>query len=532
MDEKGPEIEDPFRRFRRLPERPKRPGDSSGERPVPQWKGPVPPPRSSGVFPVAGDPGAQDSSTEQRPVPPAINGSQTTARAQWEASSGLFSPASEVSPFSLSSENGAQVSEEARASRHALLADIAARFEQRSAEAPHRKRQTRETPQPPAADRPSGQTDPVRTPTNVSGEAPSAPNAVSVTSGEVAASAERPSGELVIPPWKPADSLTAPQRNSGELSVHRQAAPLPKRGSGQIPSGARQSGEITAARRTSGQNAAARASGEVPVAPAVANAGDATGLAAAPLPDPAISPSQNDPENDYSFTGPATPPTVNRRRRRSRSTDRTPRDNWTGAILVGALSLALVAYAFNIASLQGAAKGYLEGLVSSGEGASIAASLARALPWLLLMPVLVLFYGILHTLLGLIGLRRKKQRTTARRRRQKSPFDLFKAAALAQGIPARIAYQGFQILQPHVPEGRTLGLGDSLETDLGLAPAVIRSLRLALLMKTDRDSDPGMRLLPAETVIEMLQTTLQAPRRAAMPSKPVNVPGDPRSPRR
>jgi hypothetical protein len=194
-----------------------------------------------------------------------------------------------------------------------------------------------------------------------------------------------------------------------------------------------------------------------------------------------------------------------------------------GSILVAALSLTLLFYAFNIGAMQLAAERYLG---SSGTG--MASFLQRLTPWLLLIPVLALFYAILRTLGSLTGLRKRKP-ARSRKRKEKSPVDQFKSAADVRGVQARTAYQAYLLLQRQVPEGRSLTMEDTLEGTLGMSSSEARSLRLALLSRLDRQADPAAKLPPADTLLAVMLSAQQSPRRAPAPLDPVYLPGDPRS---
>jgi hypothetical protein len=246
-----------------------------------------------------------------------------------------------------------------------------------------------------------------------------------------------------------------------------------------------------------------------------------------------IPPGEDSPETDSDSeeTAPKpapTAPAVFVERRKASSTG--PENNVTdranslpGSILVAALSLTLLFYAFNIGAMQLAAERYLG---SSGTG--MASFLQRLTPWLLLIPVLALFYAILRTLGSLTGLRKRKP-ARSRKRKEKSPVDQFKSAADARGVQARTAYQAYLLLQRQVPEGRSLTMEDTLEGTLGMSSSEARSLRLALLSRLDRQADPAAKLPPADTLLAVMLSAQQAPRRAPAPLDPVYLPGDPRS---
>ena len=199
------------------------------------------------------------------------------------------------------------------------------------------------------------------------------------------------------------------------------------------------------------------------------------------------------------------------------------------AITIGVLSFLLLAYAFNIGNLQTGADHLLAGLNTSAQAGGNAAVpiLSKIIPWLLLIPVLVLFYAIMVTLARAIGLSRKEAVSKARES-QKRPLDEFKKAADREGVRNRYAYQGYLLLQPFVPVGEVLQIDHTLEAHLGMTPNQVREVHLNLLRATERQFDTHGKLPYCNTVVELLLAAQQAPRRARAPLPPVYEPGDPK----
>jgi hypothetical protein len=163
------------------------------------------------------------------------------------------------------------------------------------------------------------------------------------------------------------------------------------------------------------------------------------------------------------------------------------------------------------------------------EGSTLVAVAQRTIPYLVMLPPLLLLYGVLTSVASFIGLRRSKLQKERSKRGKISPLDRFKEQADSEGVLPRYAYQAYLLLEQHLPNGHELGIGDRLEDDLALSPAQVRTVRMSLLQNTDRAVDPDGRLAPVDTVLAMLLSAQQTPRRQRDPLAPVFVPGDPKT---
>ncbi len=197
-------------------------------------------------------------------------------------------------------------------------------------------------------------------------------------------------------------------------------------------------------------------------------------------------------------------------------------------ITILVLSALLLGYAFNIASIQAAADAALAKMNGSAQahGSPIVNFLSRIAPWIILLPVIVLFYAIMKQLAVAIGLSRKEKIRTERAQR-KRPLDEFKKVMADYGISSRMAYQAFLLLQPHAPEGETPDPNATLEGDLGMTAAQVREIHLNLLRATQREADPATWLPNVTTVLDLVAATHRAPKKIREPLAPVFEPGDP-----
>ena len=286
--------------------------------------------------------------------------------------------------------------------------------------------------------------------------------------------------------------------------------------------------------RPSGQYAAGGTSGESPVAPISGSLATAKTPGARPvargtgeLPVAAL--------RSREMAAPARPQrasvnTVPSANRTDASAPRPGRRS-KGKSVVGMVlaSVALVAYAFLIGPLESAADAAASPLTSGS------AAFATLLPWLLVVPAILLFGFIIWLLAGIIGLRRTENRAAQPRDEKpaKTPLNQFKSAAQRQGLENRTAYRGWRLLEAACGTDQPITLDSYLAEDLELSPREVRAVHLQLLKDLSRHSDPAMRLPPAETVLDLLRAVDAAPfARPASASGEVVIPGDPGQPKR
>ncbi len=256
-------------------------------------------------------------------------------------------------------------------------------------------------------------------------------------------------------------------------------------------------------------------------------------------PEERISPSQersSQPEELRSLTGERRQPGARPPQERSSQPEElrfsAPPSRFIGPFTITALSVLLIAYAFSYSTIQTAAETIVAGWNSPDqlEGSTLVAVAQRTIPYLVMLPPLFLLYGVLTSVAGFIGLRRsKRQKERSKQGGKVSPLDRFKEQAESEGVRPRYAYQAFLLLEQHLPNGHELSIGDGLENDLALSPAQVRTVRMSLLQNTDRAVDPNGRLAPVDTVLAMLLSAQQTPRRQRDPLDPVFVPGDPKT---
>lgn len=176
-----------------------------------------------------------------------------------------------------------------------------------------------------------------------------------------------------------------------------------------------------------------------------------------------------------------------------------------------ALSLLLVGYSFAVGPLES----YLESLLVGSAGQSSA--LMTLVPWISLLPVILLLGGVLWIIAGLIGLRHVKPRTRKARPaegrpggkrkkdRRKSPLEQFREEAAKEGIDGTTAYQVWRLLQPFGPDSHVHSVYDELEGTLGMRPKDIQSVYQQLVPAEHQEERFRFR-----TVLDLLRIVKQA----------------------
>lgn len=280
-----------------------------------------------------------------------------------------------------------------------------------------------------------------------------------------------------VPPPAPPRQTT--EKQSGQQPVVQES----KLSSGDPkPAFARPSGPSRSRpSRPSGAIAAARLSGSFPVAEPSRSTfvGDETRrsgeFAAANIAPADIAPrlsGQTDVAKVEQEASPSRVTNVARRQRPSRST--------VPALIL--LSVMLVGYSFAVGPIES----YLESQLIHSSGPT--GTLMTLVPWVSLLPVLLLLGSVLWIIAGLIGLRHVKQRarksragdTVAGRKRKKerrkAPLELFRDEAATEDIDATTAYQTWRVLQPFGPDNHVLSIHDEFENALGMRPHDVQSV--------------------------------------------------------
>lgn len=168
----------------------------------------------------------------------------------------------------------------------------------------------------------------------------------------------------------------------------------------------------------------------------------------------------------------------------TKSTDRrVPRKRKIPAgIALTVLSCILVAYSFTVGSIENE----VDRLIVDSE--TIPAFVKSMLPWLPLLPLILLLGIVLWILAGMIGLRRTKHRVEAlatsgetsvqqrKTKRRKAPLERFRDEAEKEGIGKDAAYQAWRLLQMYGPDSHILSVYDDLYVTLSMTQQQIQDV--------------------------------------------------------
>lgn len=175
------------------------------------------------------------------------------------------------------------------------------------------------------------------------------------------------------------------------------------------------------------------------------------------------------------------------------------------------LSILLVGYSFAVGPIES----YLESHLIDSSGPS--GTLISLVPWVSLIPVVLLLGGVLWIIAGLIGLRHVKPSASRSRagdtvagrkrkkERRKAPLELFREEAANEEIDGDSAYQVWRLLQPFGPDSHVLSVHDELEETLSMSPKDIQSVYQQLVPEELR----GERF-HLHTVLDLLRVVKQA----------------------
>lgn len=161
-------------------------------------------------------------------------------------------------------------------------------------------------------------------------------------------------------------------------------------------------------------------------------------------------------------------------------------------IALTVLSCILVAYSFTVGSIENE----VDHLIVNSE--TMPAFVKSMLPWLPLLPLILLLGIVLWILAGMIGLRRTKRRVetlavsgerNAKQReakRRKAPLECFRDEAEKEGIGKDAAYQAWRLLQIYGPDSHILSIYDDLHVTLNMTQQEIQDVYQQLAPSTKR----------------------------------------------
>jgi hypothetical protein len=169
---------------------------------------------------------------------------------------------------------------------------------------------------------------------------------------------------------------------------------------------------------------------------------------------------------------------------RSKGTSRrvTRKRKVPAGIALIVLSCVLVAYSFTIGSIEN----QVDRLIANSE--SMPAFAKSMLPWLPLLPLILLLGIVLWIPAGMIGLRRAKQRVATlatsseeavqkvETKRRKAPLERFRGEAEKEGIDKDAAYRAWRLLQRYGPDSHILSIYDDLHATLSMTQQQIQDV--------------------------------------------------------
>jgi hypothetical protein len=174
-------------------------------------------------------------------------------------------------------------------------------------------------------------------------------------------------------------------------------------------------------------------------------------------------------------------------------------------------SVLLVGYSFAVGPIES----YLEAQLVGSTGSS--GTLMTLVPWISLVPVILLLGGVLWIIAGLIGFRHVKPRARKARpaanrsrrkrkkERRKSPLEQFREEAEKEGVDGTTSYQVWRLLQPFGPDSHVLSVYDEFEGTLGMRPKDIQSVYQQLVPAEYQEERFRFR-----TVLDLIRIVKQA----------------------
>lgn len=142
---------------------------------------------------------------------------------------------------------------------------------------------------------------------------------------------------------------------------------------------------------------------------------------------------------------------------------------------------------------------------SRNHGLLIVGPIVLLIVGLFVLFILLLIFGFLGNLLTSFS------RTVTFFGRSHTTLDEFTKLAQAQGIPARVAKETYELLRPHYPRKMCIALEDELRKHLILKDESIRYLQSKLLNRCDRREVLSFSVASLQTVFDLMQHVEGAP---------------------
>ena len=178
-----------------------------------------------------------------------------------------------------------------------------------------------------------------------------------------------------------------------------------------------------------------------------------------------------------------------------------------------------MAYSFAVGSIENE----VDRLIVNSE--TMPAFVKSMLPWLPLLPLILLLGIVLWILAGMIGLRRTKHRVEAlatsgesvqqrKTKRRKAPLERFRDEAEKEGIGKDSAYQAWRLLQMYGPDSHILSVYDDLHVTLSMTQQQIQDVYRQLVPSTERT-------VSARSVLDLMRFVNSPQRSTAQRQKSV-----------
>lgn len=197
----------------------------------------------------------------------------------------------------------------------------------------------------------------------------------------------------------------------------------------------------------------------------------------------------------------------------TKSTSRRARKRKIPAgIALTVLSCILVAYSFTVGSVENE----VDRLIVNSE--SMPAFIKSMLPWLPLLPLILLLGIVLWILAGIIGLRRTRHRVETlgvsgeqdaqkgEAKRRRAPLERFRDEAEKEGIGKDAAYQAWRLLQMYGPDSHILSVYDDLHVTLSMTQQQVQDVYQQLAPSAERT-------VSARSVLDLMRF-VNSPQRA------------------
>ncbi|SDF35403.1 hypothetical protein [Terriglobus roseus] len=190
----------------------------------------------------------------------------------------------------------------------------------------------------------------------------------------------------------------------------------------------------------------------------------------------------------------------------------------SAGVALAVLSGVLVAYSFTVGSIENE----VDRLIVNSE--SMPAFVKSLLPWLPLLPLILLLGTVLWILAGMIGLRRTRRRPNTlvasgeasaeqrKAKRRKSPLEQFRDEAEKEGIGKDAAYQAWRLLQRYGPDSHILSVYDDLQVTLSMTQHQIQGVYKHLVPANEKP-------VSVRSVLDLMRLANSPPRNTAQHQK-------------